>query len=230
MVSVACAAGAGAPAIAPRSRAGGCVCGYRCIRPAGAERSAGGNPNVADPQHGGATLPAKAGRRGLRGNDNINRWRPVSSARRPVSYSRQTRLVRNRRWPFLPGASPVFEFTSLGIRMSSACSATIFLSSLFSRFSSLSRLSWLSSSPPYLLFHRNRWAPLCRYPVAYRPPDCLLRLRAKSAGFLLCCIASSWFWLGFIPPPELSLNPLQLRWIRSVRRPNSSRMYILFRG
>ena len=115
--------------------------------------------------------------------------------------------MRNRRRPFLPGASPVFGSTSLGIRMSSACSATIFLSSLFSRFSSLSRLSWLSSSPPNLLFHRNTWAPLCRYPVGYRPPDCLLRPRAKSAGFLLRCIASSWFRFGFI----LLQNSLSIR-------------------
>jgi hypothetical protein len=83
-----------------------------------------------------------------------------------------------------------FEFTSLRIRMSSACSATIFLSSLFSRSSSFSRLSWLGSSPPYSSTG-SKWAPRCRDRAGSRPPACLLRLRAKCTGFLLRYIASS---------------------------------------
>lgn len=46
------------------------------------------------------------------------------------------------------GLYQFFEFTSLSIRMSSAWSATILFSSLFSRSSWRSRASWLGSSPP----------------------------------------------------------------------------------
>src|SRR5579885_2081888 len=46
------------------------------------------------------------------------------------------------------GLYQFFEFTSLSIRMSSAWSATIFFSSLFSRSSCRRRWSWLGSSPP----------------------------------------------------------------------------------